>query len=107
MQKTAYEMRKSDWSSDVCSSDLWGAATAASAERRGGAALELTLAARRATTPPHSRKSGQNPCWICPVLVLRKTLELSGQDTVNNKEFLVSKRPIGRASCRERECKTV
>src|SRR3546814_16221968 len=25
-QKTAYEMRISDWSSDVCSSDLWGAA---------------------------------------------------------------------------------
>src|SRR3546814_5377733 len=24
-QKTAYEMRISDWSSDVCSSDLWGA----------------------------------------------------------------------------------
>src|SRR3546814_6123942 len=25
-QKTAYEMRISDWSSDVCSSDLWSAA---------------------------------------------------------------------------------
>src|SRR3546814_12096830 len=30
-QKTAYEMRISDWSSDVCSSDL----SAASADRRG------------------------------------------------------------------------
>src|SRR3546814_6765514 len=28
-QKTAYEMRISDWSSDVCSSDLHGAADAA------------------------------------------------------------------------------
>src|SRR3546814_1287867 len=28
-QKTAYEMRISDWSSDVCSSDLGGAARAA------------------------------------------------------------------------------
>src|SRR3546814_7642503 len=27
-QKTAYEMRISDWSSDVCSSDLGGAAAA-------------------------------------------------------------------------------
>src|SRR3546814_10433810 len=27
-QKTAYEMRISDWSSDVCSSDLFGVATA-------------------------------------------------------------------------------
>src|SRR3546814_4261926 len=26
-QKTAYEMRISDWSSDVCSSDLWSIAT--------------------------------------------------------------------------------
>src|SRR3546814_7265212 len=26
-QKTAYEMRISDWSSDVCSSDLWARAT--------------------------------------------------------------------------------
>src|SRR3546814_2597867 len=26
-QKTAYEMRISDWSSDVCSSDLWKDAT--------------------------------------------------------------------------------
>src|SRR3546814_2633193 len=26
-QKTAYEMRISDWSSDVCSSDLWLSAT--------------------------------------------------------------------------------
>src|SRR3546814_6649084 len=26
-QKTAYEMRISDWSSDVCSSDLWAAAS--------------------------------------------------------------------------------
>src|SRR3546814_5816325 len=29
MQKTAYEMRISDWSSDVCSSDLGGPAAAA------------------------------------------------------------------------------
>src|SRR3546814_15017517 len=28
-QKTAYEMRISDWSSDVCSSDLWGYVVAA------------------------------------------------------------------------------
>src|SRR3546814_1292328 len=34
-QKTAYEMRISDWSSDVCSSDL-GGADSAEAERREG-----------------------------------------------------------------------
>src|SRR3546814_2063337 len=35
-QKTAYEMRISDWSSDVCSSDL--SVAGASATARGGAA---------------------------------------------------------------------
>src|SRR3546814_3666380 len=34
-QKTAYEMRISDWSSDVCSSDLHHAAQLRRAERRG------------------------------------------------------------------------
>src|SRR3546814_9659500 len=32
-QKTAYEMRISDWSSDVCSSDLWDHATLANFDR--------------------------------------------------------------------------
>src|SRR3546814_7268532 len=34
-QKTAYEMRISDWSSDVCSSDLVGAGAARGAQRHG------------------------------------------------------------------------
>src|SRR3546814_6113422 len=42
-QKTAYEVRISDWSSDVCSSDLAGAVLADLA-RRGGA--------RRLRPPP-------------------------------------------------------
>src|SRR3546814_2455822 len=36
-QKTAYEMRISDWSSDVCSSDLLGFTQATQAVRRVGA----------------------------------------------------------------------
>src|SRR3546814_10908124 len=38
-QKTAYEMRISDWSSDVCSSDLHGLADAGAAEQADLAAL--------------------------------------------------------------------
>src|SRR3546814_2399730 len=34
-QKTAYEMRISDWSSDVCSSDLAGASRAGACHSRG------------------------------------------------------------------------
>src|SRR3546814_6540691 len=47
-QKTAYEMRISDWSSDVCSSDLQGTG----AGDRGLLlwAVQATLAARRAET---------------------------------------------------------
>src|SRR3546814_5012916 len=43
-QKTAYEMRISDWSSDVCSSDL---------EQVRGAALERTLARARGAGAMH------------------------------------------------------
>src|SRR3546814_17967589 len=35
MQKTAYERRISDWSSDVCSSDLFDAAVRGNKERHG------------------------------------------------------------------------
>src|SRR3546814_2837107 len=35
-QKTAYEMRISDWSSDVCSSDLSSTSSAATSARRTG-----------------------------------------------------------------------
>src|SRR3546814_10565165 len=43
-RKTAYEMRISDWSSDVCSSDLdvGGVDTAQVAASQGGAKIELT-----------------------------------------------------------------
>src|SRR3546814_8784989 len=42
-QKTAYEMRISDWSSDVCSSDLRNAALRGFAGARGGRAGEGTM----------------------------------------------------------------
>src|SRR3546814_6798882 len=37
-QKTAYELRISDWSSDVCSSDLWWATPPAATIGRGASA---------------------------------------------------------------------
>src|SRR3546814_5125179 len=48
-QKTAYELRISDWSSDVCSSDL----TASAADRaRPGVMAEILFLAHRAPWPP-------------------------------------------------------
>src|SRR3546814_10427553 len=85
-QKTAYEMRISDWSSDVCSSDL---ATGrwkldAYVETRPGAALLTIL---HALAP--SAKGVQ------PTIE-----ELADQDWLTLSQ-------IGRASCRERVCQYV
>src|SRR3546814_7155011 len=52
-QKTAYEMRISDWSSDVCSSDL---PAAASLDARRGPPLRPVL--RRAAVPGHRPHHG-------------------------------------------------
>src|SRR3546814_5970616 len=45
-QKTAYEMRISDWSSDVCFSDLAGKRRAADADHAGSGPARATRPAR-------------------------------------------------------------
>src|SRR3546814_2510632 len=85
-QKTAYEMRISDWSSDVCSSDL---------DARGG---------RGAVFEQHVADS------IAEVDVGHQLLERQ-----RRRQHLVAERAkigpaalkIGRASCRERVCQYV
>src|SRR3546814_16291331 len=81
-QKTAYEMRISDWSSDVCSSDLAdaGPAMSSSARRRSrtrscrcGCSVRRPAAARRSGARTRARGCAE----------------------------------IGRASCRERVCQYV
>src|SRR3546814_6570716 len=95
-QKTAYEMRISDWSSDVCSSDLyWGfwersTFSADIAEIEG---VNLALG-----TP-----LGADDCHNADRLA-----RLPG--TINSKTgrptaFIMAK--IGRSSCRERVCQYV
>src|SRR3546814_4718886 len=56
-QKTAYEMRISDWSSDVCSSDL---DQAPDDRQRGRGDV------RTAASPDQSRTSGANPALHSP-----------------------------------------
>src|SRR3546814_4047326 len=77
-QKTAYEMRISDWSSDVCSSDLIGEG------------LDIAL---RVRFPPLENSD----------LVMR-VLRESPQRLVASPALL---NKIGRASCRERVCQYV
>src|SRR3546814_5818904 len=88
-QKTAYEMRISDWSSDVCSSDL-----------NSYDAIVLDLMLPRMDGVAVCRKLRDEAKKATPVLMLtaRDTL----QDKVSGLEA-----EIGRASCRERVCQYV
>src|SRR3546814_6475891 len=107
-QKTAYEMRISDWSSDVCSSDLKLIIDG----KRGQAILgehdpvEAELSAN--ITLVQGIPSGDKMDWIIekavelgavrvvPITARRSVLQLSGE-----------RLQIGRASCRERVCQYV
>src|SRR3546814_4930698 len=86
--KTAYEMRISDWSSDVCSSDL-------PVERRIGRIVG-ELRPRRAGQPHdmtlHERRE--------PAIGGDIEFRLPGAEHVGRAEI-----EIGRASCRGRVCK--
>src|SRR3546814_19314360 len=66
-QTTAYEMRISDWSSDVCSSDLGPGIGAALAEAFAGEGYDIALLARgpaklRELCADLSRKTGRKVC---------------------------------------------
>src|SRR3546814_4120498 len=50
-QKTAYDMRISDWSSDVCSSDLWRSASLCVASLHHATARPRRKSVRRSATP--------------------------------------------------------
>src|SRR3546814_3609198 len=96
-QKTAYEMRISDWSSDVCSSDLlpsllWSLGWVAPAPPR-----DFFTPRRR-----NARSASLAPLFRIPVTqagpsVEKHTLASSKSET----------QQIGRASCRERVCQYV
>src|SRR3546814_9405623 len=90
-QKTAYEMRISDWSSDVCSSDLSSMKItrlrAQPAEHRAQVlevARDQVLDAVDLLPAPAHRKQGGIEQHLAPAL-----------------------RELGRASCRERVCQYV
>src|SRR3546814_8566456 len=82
-QKTAYEMRISDWSSDVCSSDL---------------------------RPEHSIRCDQAEMFINPsaskTFLARSSIR-SASDLRSGMPFETFLSEIGRASCRERVCQYV
>src|SRR3546814_4701718 len=87
-QKTAYEMRISDWSSDVCSSDLSLAV--------GGKAVPLAAAGRRERRVRVERPAPEHMDFRHG----RRRAVGAAQDQAGRHQ-------IGRASCRERECQYV
>src|SRR3546814_2121727 len=92
-QKTAYEMRISDWSSDVCSSDL----RVLDVDRRAAAKDALAQRGDHLGALDHLA-DGQATLGTAIDLgddaILRHVDEATGQE-------------IGRASCRERVCQYV
>src|SRR3546814_1993088 len=88
-QKTAYEMRISDWSSDVCSSDLVPSSVA-------GVVKELRV------------KLGDSVSEGDVIAVLEAEGEAAAKPASKVEQPATQKpEPIGRASCRERVCQYV
>src|SRR3546814_1616721 len=93
-QKTAYEMRISDWSSDVCSSDLDGYVYNVHTITRGRVA-ETGLDGRFNTgSVVHNVRASAS--WLN-----------YKEGTANNPYTGWPQNKIGRASCRERVCQYV
>src|SRR3546814_17283354 len=116
-QKTAYEMRISDWSSDVCSSDLWILVpdAEAAADALPGLAERVFLSVGRQEVEAFSAlprlwflvrmidaPRGALPLHRYDVVLGRGPFEESGERAL----FLLHGK-IGRASGRERGCQSV
>src|SRR3546814_10829191 len=93
-QKTAYEMRISDWSSDVCSSDLLKLV-----KERGA---DFTIFSPRASAmAPHVGDQTVASEWA------RRCNDLIYRVTQLFPDTFIGGCKIGRASCRERVCQYV
>src|SRR3546814_20594340 len=113
-QKTAYEMRISDWSSDVCSSDLpileihMGETAENVAERYGiSRADQDALAVEGHRRAAQAIAEGRFKKQIVPIEsnVRGATVTFDTDEHVRENASLEDK--IGRASCRDRVCKYV
>src|SRR3546814_4943927 len=94
-QKTAYEMRISDWSSDVCSSDLADPAKSARYQPR-----RATRPNHESRTPVTGRLRGSLGRLYAQLFICHALTFLFGCGCSASNQ-------IGRASCRERVCQYV
>src|SRR3546814_4118118 len=95
-QKTAYEMRISDWSSDVCSSDLRIVIARGNAFDVVAPVIGLDRALR---TKHDARRHGRFATGMTDVVALQPLRRLVQVKNVSQE--------IGRAACRERVCQYV
>src|SRR3546814_8377965 len=96
-QKTAYEMRISDWSSDVCSSDLqlvdFAAILEAEAAQYPSRKFRIQRERDKFRPPPFNVKLGEDAAQ-----------RFSDRNYAKSLRILRGGYKIGRASCRERGC---
>src|SRR3546814_18626657 len=99
-QKTAYEMRISDWSSDVCSSDLTGSV----ATPPGCRGCVRPVRARKRCTPPTApaaaRRSPQPQAAACRVAIQESGSGSSGCAKTDRSL------PVPGCPCRRRQGET-
>src|SRR3546814_8654438 len=91
-QKTAYEMRISDWSSDVCSSDLASLRSQIAIVQQEPILFHRTLAENIAYARPGASRAH----------VMQAARLASAHDFI-----MALPNEIGRASCRDRVCQYV
>src|SRR3546814_18829853 len=106
-QKTAYEMRISDWSSDVCSSDLWKFSKEQILELYlnkvyfGGGAYGIDSASRNFFSHPATELSTAEAAIIAGLVKAPSRYSPTADVDAAVARARVE---IGRASCRERVC---
>src|SRR3546814_12086769 len=99
---TANEMRISDWSSDVCSSDLGAEKLAAEAAPTRAQWLELARSEDLRQVIRRAFDALQVRITQAAVVV-----DVDGAVAVERLDQQPDRRQIGRASCRERVCQSV
>src|SRR3546814_7931052 len=105
MQKTAYEMRISDWSSDVCSSDL--PVTLSPLQTQALATFQFVRAVRIMPSLRIGGRAMRTSNVVTPALPTELALDQSLRVGVFDGGLGHSDLEIGRASCRERVCQYV